>query len=322
MEIKNQKQAKKVLLQLQGELHRLELQYQRLNGVHKQAVEKKITETAVLWMSVLGEVTHKGFVENNGVTVTISGTELKNPEQIGPVTLSVFKRAEELSKTELESETLAKGNPIMKNLKSVIKTTPAIINAAKASFEGKKFIEAVEDVKTNILNFEGEEVTPELYEDVATYIAALAHYKRKSDATGVSTLTAENDAVNEAANMFYEALKEADEEVAGEFSTFLSALVDATDEEDKEGWSHKIWVGCKRGGSFVLDLAKGLVMYVYGGVIKVLGTARDIAGYTLGKMLSILDAATTSDFGRSGRDGIIMRAMKERVEAVNAASAA
>lgn len=322
MEIKNQKQAKKVLLQLQGELHRLELQYQRLNGVHKQAVEKKITETAVLWMSVLGEVTHKGFVENNGVTVTISGTELKNPEQIGPVTLSVFKRAEELSKTELESETLAKGNPIMKNLKSVIKTTPAIINAAKASFEGKKFIEAVEDVKTNILNFEGEEVTPELYEDVATYIAALAHYKRKSDATGVSTLTAENDAVNEAVNMFYEALKEADEEVAGEFSTFLSALVDATDEEDKEGWSHKIWVGCKRGGSFVLDLAKGLVMYVYGGVIKVLGTARDIAGYTLGKMLSILDAATTSDFGRSGRYGIIMRAMKERVEAVNAASAA
>lgn len=321
MEIKNQKQAKRVLLQLQGELHKLELQYQKANGFNKGPLEAKITQTAVLWLSVLGEATQKGFVENNGVTVTISGTELKNPEQIGPVTLSVFKRAEELSKTEIKP-TLAKGNPIMKNLKSVVKTTPATIAAAKASFEGKKFVEAVEDVKTNILNFEDDKVTPELYEDVATYITALAHYKRKSDATGASTLTAENDVVNEAANMFYEALKEADEEVSGEFSTFLSALVDATDEEDKEGWSHKIWVGCKRGGSFVLDLAKGLVMYVYGGVIKVLGTARDIAGYTLGKMLSILDAATTSDFGRSGRDGIIMKAMKERVEAVNAASAA
>lgn len=320
MEIKNQKQAKRVLLQLQSELHKLELQYQKANGFNKGPLEAKITQTAVLWLSVLGEATQKGFVENNGVTVTISGTELKNPEQIGPVTLSVFKRAEELSKTEIKS-TLAKGN-IMKTLKSAIKTTPATIEAAKASFEGKKFAEAVEDVKTDILNFEGEEVTSALYEAVVTYITALAHYKRKSDATGVSTLTAENNAVNEAANMFYEALKEADEEVSGEFSTFLSALVDATDEEDKEGWSHKIWVGCKRGGSFVLDLAKGLVMYVYGGVIKILGTARDIAGYTLGKMLSILDAATTSDFGRSGRDGIIIKAMKERVEAVNAASAA
>lgn len=320
MEIKNQKQAKRVLLQLQSELHKLELQYQKANGFNKGPLEAKITQTAVLWLSVLGEATQKGFVENNGVTVTISGTELKNPEQIGPVTLSVFKRAEELSKTEIKS-TLAKGN-IMKTLKSAIKTTPATIEAAKASFEGKKFAEAVEDVKTDILNFEGDKVTPELYEEVVTYITALAHYKRKSDATGVSTLTAENDAVNEAANMFYEALKEADEEVSGEFSTFLSALVDATDEEDKEGWSHKIWVGCKRGGSFVLDLAKGLVMYVYGGVIKILGTARDIAGYTLGKMLSILDAATTSDFGRSGRDGVIVKAMKERVEAVNAASAA
>lgn len=320
MEIKNQKQAKRILLQLQGELHKLELQYQKANGFNKGPLEAKITQTAVLWLSVLGEATQKGFVENNGVTVTISGTELKNPEQIGPVTLSVFKRVEELSKTEIKS-TLAKGNT-MKTLKSAIKSTPATIEAAKASFEGKKFAEAVEDVKTNILNFEGEEVTSELYENVATYIAALAHYKRKSDATGVSTLTAENDAVNEAANMFYEALKEADEEMSGEFSTFLSALVDATDEEDKEGWSHKIWVGCKRGGSFVLDLAKGLVMYVYGGVIKILGTARDIAGYTLGKMLSILDAATTSDFGRSGRDGIIIKAMKERVGAVNAASAA
>lgn len=320
MEIKNQKQAKRVLLQLQCELHKLELQYQKANGFNKGPLEAKITQTAVLWLSVLGEATQKGFVENNGVTVTISGTELKNPEQIGPVTLSVFKRAEEMSKTEIKS-TLAKGN-IMKTLKSAIKITPATIEAAKASFEGKKFAEAVEDVKTDILNFEGEEVTSELYEAVATYITALAYYKRKSDATGVSTLTAENDVVNEAANMFYEALKEADEEVSGEFSTFLSALVDATDEEDKEGWSHKIWVGCKRGGSFVLDLAKGLVMYVYGGVIKILGTARDIAGYTLGKMLSILDAATTSDFGRSGRDGIIIKAMKERVEAVNAASAA
>ena len=320
MEIKNQKQAKRVLLQLQGELHKLELRYQKASGFNKGPLEAKITQTAVLWLSVLGEATQKGFVENNGVTVTISGTELKNPEQIGPVTLSVFKRAEELSKTEIKP-TLAKGNT-MKTLKSAIKSTPATIEAAKASFEGKKFVEAVEDVKTDILNFEGEEVTPELYEDVATYITALAHYKRKSDATGVSTLTAENDVVNEAANMFYEALKEADEEVAGEFSTFLSALVDATDEEDKEGWSHKIWVGCKRGGSFVLDLAKGLVMYVYGGVIKILGTARDIAGYTLGKMMSILDAATTSDFGRSGRDGIIMKAMKERIEAVNEAAAA
>ena len=310
MEIKNQKQAKRVLLQLQGELHKLELQYQKANGFNKGPLEAKITQTAVLWLSVLGEATQKGFVENNGVTVTISGTELKNPEQIGPVTLSVFKRAEEMSKTEIKSETLAKGNT-MKTLKSAIKSTPATIEAAKASFEGKKFAEAVEDVKTDILNFEGDKVTPELYEAVVTYITALAHYKRKSDATGASTLTAENDMVNEAVNMFYEALKEADEEVSGEFGTFLSALVDATDEEDKEGWTHKIWVGCKRGGSFVIDLAKGIVMYVYGGVCKVLGAVCDIAGYTIGKLVGILDAATTKDFGRKGETGVLVKAMKE-----------
>lgn len=185
----------------------------------------------------------------------------------------------------------------MKTLESVIKTTPAIIEAAKADFKGKEFAEAVEDVKTNILNFEGEQITVELYENVAKYITALSFYKRKSDAAGVATLAAKNNAVNEAANMFYEALKEADESVSAEFSLFVTALVEATDEEDKEGWRHKIWIGFKQGGSFILDLAKGIVMYVYGCIIKVLGVIRDIAGYTLGKVLSIIDAATTKDFG-------------------------
>lgn len=322
MEIKSQKQAKKVLLQLQGELHKLELQYQKLNGVHKNAVEKKITETAVLWMSVLGEATHKGFVENNGVTVTISGTELKNPEQIGPVTLSVFKRAEELSKTEVkpetQTETLAKGNEIMTQNQTIAQ----IIAGAEAKFANiDKFSVAVEDIKSEMLAFEGETVTPELLKNVGEYLTALVKYNRTTDATGVSTLTAEKAVLNEAADQFYEGLENVDEETSAKFSKLLSDIVKNTDDEDKEGWTHKIWVGCKSGGSFVLDLAKGLVMYVYGGVIKILGTIRDIAGYTLGKMLSILDAATTKDFGRKTKEGVIMRAMKERVEAANATAA-
>lgn len=326
MEIKNQKQAKKVLLQLQGELHKLELQYQKLTGVHKNAVEKKITETAVLWMSVLGEATHKGFVENNGVTVTISGTELKNPEQIGPVTLSVFKRAEELSKTEVktetQSETLAKGNEIMTQ-NTQTQTIAQIIAGAEAKFANiDKFNVAVEDIKSEMLAFEGDTVTPELLKNVGEYLTALVKYNRTTDATGVSTLTAEKAVLNEAANQFYEGLEGVDEETSAKFSKLLSDIVKNTDDEDKEGWTHKIWVGCKTGGSFVLDLAKGLVMYVYGGVIKILGTVRDIAGYTLGKMLSILDAATTKDFGRKSKEGVIMRAMKEHVEEANAAAAA
>lgn len=330
MEIKSQKQAKKVLLQLQGELHKLELQYQKLNGIHKNAVEKKITETAALWMSVLGEATHKGFVENNGVTVTISGTELKNPEQIGPVTLSVFKRAEELSKTEPgpeieikpepQSETLAKGNIIMTQN---TQTIAQIIAGAEAKFTNiDKFNVAVEDIKSEMLAFDGDEVTPELLKNVGEYLTALVKYNRTTDATGVSTLTAEKAVLNEAANQFYEGLGEVDEATSAKFSKLLSDIVKNTDEEDKEGWTHKIWVGCKTGGSFVLDLAKGLVMYIYGGVIKILGTVRDIAGYTLGKMLSILDAATTKDFGRKSKEGVIMRAMKECVDEANAAAAA
>lgn len=313
MEIKNQKQAKKTLLQLQGELRKLELQHQNLNGIHKQAVEKKITETAALWMSVLGEVTQKGFVENNGVTVTISGIELKNPEQIGPVTLSVFKRAEELSKTEPESETLAKGNTMTQNV-TKNKTIAQIIAAAEAKFANiDKFNVAVEDCKSEMLAFKGEEVTPELLEHVGEYLTALVAYNRTSDATGVSTLTAENAVLNLAANEFYEGLKDVDNATSAKFGNLVAAIVKNTDEEDKAGWSHRIWVGCKNGGSFIFDLGKGIAMYVYGGVVKILGAIRDIAGYTFGKLLSILDAATTKDFGRKGTDGIILRAMKDSV---------
>ena len=313
MEIKNQKQAKKTLLQLQGELHKLELQYQNLNGIHKQAVEKKITETAALWMSVLGEATQKGFVENNGVTVTISGIELKNPEQIGPVTLSVFKRAEELSKTEIETETLAKGNTMTQNTTEG-KTIAQIIAAAEAKFANiDKFNVAVEDCKSEMLAFKGDKVTPELLEHVGEYLTALVVYNRTSDATGISTLTAENHILNEAANEFYEGLREVDNETSAKFGNLVAAIVKNTDEEDKAGWGHRIWVGCKNGGSFIFDLGKGIAMYVYGGVVKILGAIRDVAGYTFGKLLSILDAATTKDFGREGTDGIILRAMKDSV---------
>lgn len=313
MEIKNQKQAKKTLLQLQGELRKLELQHQNLNGIHKQAVEKKITETAALWMSVLGEATQKGFVENNGVTVTISGIELKNPEQIGPVTLSVFKRAEELSKTELESETLAKGNTMTQNA-TESKTIAQIIAAAEAKFANiDKFNVAVEDCKSEMLAYKGEEVTPELLQHVGEYLTALVVYNRTSDATGVSTLTAESAVLNLAANEFYEGLKDVDNTTSAKFGNLVAAIVKNTDEEDKAGWSHRIWVGCKNGGSFIFDLGKGIAMYVYGGVVKILGAIRDIAGYTFGKLLSILDAATTKDFGREGTEGVIMRAMKDSV---------
>lgn len=313
MEIKNQKQAKKTLLQLQCELRKLELQYQNLSGIHKQAVEKKITETSALWMSILGEATQKGFVENNGVTVTISGIELKNPEQIGPVTLSVFKRAEELSKTELESKTLAKGNTMTQNA-TESKTIAQIIAAAEAKFANiDKFNVAVEDCKSEMLAYKGEEVIPELLEHVGTYLTALVVYNRTSDATGVSTLTAENAVLNLAANEFYEGLKDVDNTTSAKFSNLVAAIVKNTDEEDKAGWSHRIWVGCKNGGSFIFDLGKGIAMYVYGGVVKILGAIRDIAGYTLGKLLSILDAATTKDFGRKGTDGVIIRAMKDSV---------
>ena len=313
MEIKNQKQAKKTLLQLQGELRKLELQYQNLSGIHKQAVEKKITETAALWMSVLGEATQKGFVKNNGVTVTISGIELKNPEQIGPVTLSVFKRAEELSKTKLESETLAKGNTMTQNA-TESKTIAQIIAAAEAKFANiDKFNVAVEDCKSEMLAFKGEEVTPELLQHVGEYLTALVVYNRTSDATGVSTLTAENAVLNLAANEFYEGLKDVDNTTSAKFGNLVAAIVKNTDEEDKAGWSHRIWVGCKNGGSFIFDLGKGIAMYVYGGVVKILGAIRDIAGYTFGKLLSILDAATTKDFGREGTEGVIMRAMKDSV---------
>lgn len=313
MKIKNQKQAKKTLLQLQGELRKLELQYQNLSGIHKQAVEKKITETAALWMSVLGEATQKGFVENNGVTVTISGVELKNPEQIGPVTLSVFKRAEELSKTEIETETLAKGNTMTQNA-AESKTIAQIIAAAEAKFANiEKFNVAVEDCKSEMLAYKGEEVTPELLQHVGEYLTALVVYNRTSDATGVSTLTAENAVLNLAANEFYEGLKDVDNTTSAKFGNLVAAIVKNTDEEDKAGWSHRIWVGCKNGGSFIFDLGKGIAMYVYGGVVKILGAIRDIAGYTFGKLLSILDAATTKDFGRKGTDGIILRAMKDSV---------
>ena len=61
MEIRSQKQAKKVLLGMQRKLYGMEQQYKGLHGLHKEAMEKAIAEAAALWLFVLDQSKHKGI---------------------------------------------------------------------------------------------------------------------------------------------------------------------------------------------------------------------------------------------------------------------
>lgn len=299
MEIKSQKQAKKVLLQMQRKLYGMEQQYKGLHGLHKEAMEKAIAEAAALWLFVLDQSKHKGYISDD---MTIDNIQLKSPEEIGEVTTATFNRVTELSQQE--------ANKMNESLQETLAQTQGLIDQTIASFEHKGYKEAVEDSKQTIVDFQGEEVTPELYRAVARYLTAQMHYARKTDSTNLSTATSDSKVLNEAANLFYQELQNCSEETSVKFAKFASAVAENLDPEEKEGLTSKLWIGAKEGGAIVIDVALGVVKYVYNGVTRILCTAKDIASYTIGKVLSLIDAATTADFGKSGKHGVLLENAK------------
>ena len=122
MEIKSQKQAKKVLLQIQRKLYGMEQQYKGLHGLHKEAMEKAIAEAAALWLFVLDQSKHKGYISDD---MTIDNIPLKSPEEIGEITTATFNRVAELSQQE--------ANKMNESLQETLAQTQGLIDQAIAS---------------------------------------------------------------------------------------------------------------------------------------------------------------------------------------------
>lgn len=92
--------------------------------------------------------------------------------------------------------------------------------------------------------------------------------------------------------------------------------IQATPEKEKDGWFTDITIRARGYLSVTWDFVKGVFKYLWNGVWRIAKTVLDVVSYIFGAALSLVDAATTKDFGKSGKPGMIqtgLYAVSERM---------
>ena len=131
---------------------------------------------------------------------------------------------------------------------------------------------------------------------VRRYIAWHTHLGYKIDNYGVFTQSSDSKVINKAAAIILSHLnisikgKEEQEKV---FKTAVENIENA----NKEGWTHTVKVMFSKTCGMAWDFAKGLFWYVINGVKHIAKSAFDCVSFVLVNALSIIDSATSKDFG-------------------------
>ena len=130
---------------------------------------------------------------------------------------------------------------------------------------------------------------------VRRYIAWHTFLGYKIDNYGVFTQSSDSKVINKAAAIILGHLnslkgKEDQEKV---FKTAVENIENA----NKEGWTHTVKVMFSKTCGMVWDFAKGLFWYVINGVKHIAKSAFDCVAFVLVNALSIIDSATSKDFG-------------------------
>ena len=131
---------------------------------------------------------------------------------------------------------------------------------------------------------------------VRRYIAWHTHLGYKVDNYGVFTQSSDSEVINKAAAIILGHLNSSvkgEEEREKVFKTAVENIENA----NKEGWTHTVKVMFSKTCGMVWDFGKGLFWYIVNGVKHIAKSAFDCVAFVLVNALSIIDSATSKDFG-------------------------
>lgn len=131
---------------------------------------------------------------------------------------------------------------------------------------------------------------------VRRYIAWHTHLGYKIDNYGVFTQSSDSKVINKAAAIILSHLNISVKDEEEREKVFKTA-VENIENANKEGWTHTVKVMFSKGCGMVWDFAKGLFWYVINGVKHIAKSAFDCVAFVLVNALSIIDSATSKDFG-------------------------
>ena len=131
---------------------------------------------------------------------------------------------------------------------------------------------------------------------VRRYIAWHTHLGYKVDNYGVFTQSSDSKVINKEAAIILGHLNSSvkgEEEREKVFKTAVENIENA----NKEGWTHTVKVMFSKTCGMVWDFGKGLFWYIVNGVKHIAKSAFDCVAFVLVNALSIIDSATSKDFG-------------------------
>ena len=131
---------------------------------------------------------------------------------------------------------------------------------------------------------------------VRRYIAWHTHLGYKIDNYGVFTQSSDSKVINKAAAIILGHLNSSVKEEKEKEKVFKTA-VENIENANKEGWTHTVKVMFSKTCGMVWDFARGLFWYVINGVKHIAKSAFDCVAFVLVNALSIIDSATSKDFG-------------------------
>lgn len=157
-----------------------------------------------------------------------------------------------------------------------------------------------------------------LYSAIVRYCRIMSRYKADSDDNGILTQHSGMPIVDEMSRLIakdFFSISNSKEEAQLAVEAAVKSIENASAIE-KESFMNNIILRARGYGTIVWDVVKGVFKYIWNGVCRIVRTSIDIITYVFGACLSLVDAATTKDFGASGNSGLIssgMNAVSERM---------
>ena len=262
---------------------------------------------------------YKGLAAGSESDVVISNSDEKDVEMndldiIEPAKEAVSvvdSEAVESAAKESVIEPAADVNPPKENKET--KMSKYTINDVFSTEEDEVFKALIANTKQRVMNREvldnmcdaadEYDAAPEEDKDfwkvvfhVRRYIVWHTHLGYKIDNYGVFTQSSDSKVINKAAAIILGHLNNSVKGKEEQEKVFKTA-VENIENANKEGWTHTVKVMFSKTCGMVWDFAKGLFWYVINGVKHIAKSAFDCVAFVLVNALSIIDSATSKDFG-------------------------
>ena len=250
---------------------------------------------------------YKGLAAGSESDVVVSNSDEKDVE----MNVDIVEPAVESAAKESVIEPAADVNPPKE--KEETKMSKYTINDVFSEEEDEVFKALIANTKERIMNREvldnmcdaadEYDAAPEEDKDfwkvvfyVRRYIAWHTHLGYKIDNYGVFTQSSDSKVINKAAAIILGHLNSSVKD-KGEQEKVFKVAVENIENANKEGWTHTVKVMFSKTCGMVWDFAKGVFWYVINGVKHIAKSAFDCVAFVLVNALTVIDSATSRDFG-------------------------